>query len=255
MITRHRNLATIGLAGWILPFVALLVLALFRDRLAGVDLFPVQAFEVILWGVLVFETLCFLGAGYHLAKAKGYSSALVGFGLFPCFQPVILTVLLVLPDKNPEPGQHRNKPSSQRPAESVIGRVVRYRRNALVGNIFGLLFVLVGISIIYFPIGVFEDFENETLFGFLIFVCGYTGVMWGCRWWLKAKGWPDALIFIGLLPLTLCLIPYVWEIFIFEPDLLPLSMFLMTLILLVVVLTLPNRSGIGRRRRKSSLPR
>jgi hypothetical protein len=115
------------------------------------------------------------------------------------------------------------------------------------GNVFGLFFVIAGISIIYFPIGAFEDFENETLFGFLIFVCGYVGVLWGCRWWLKARGWPEALIFIGLMPLTVCLIPYAREVFLIMPDLLPLSLLMMTLILLVIIAVLPNRNSMGRR--------
>lgn len=255
MITRHRNQALIGGGAFgfvVLTCITVSVLTAAKEGEAFDDTNSIPL--IIFWGTTVGVILSLLWTCYHLAKGKGHSSALVIFGLFPCFLPVVLTMLLALPDKNPKPGARRKKPSTTRPGESVLSRLVRYRRNALIGNVFGLFLVLVGIATIYFPVGIFEDFENETLFGFLIFVCGYIGVLWGCRWWLMAKGWAEELIFIGLLPLTVCLIPYVREIIFIEPDFLPLSMFMMTLILLVVVLTLPNRSARTTRHRHAPLP-
>jgi GNAT superfamily N-acetyltransferase len=250
MINKHRNQTIIGLLGWFIPIAAVMLLALFQERIpAGSWLFNL-GFDFWFFGGLGVGTLCFLWAGHHLAKGKGHSSRLVAFGLFPCFQPLVLTALIVLPDKNPPP-RRREPPRSNEPPESVVARVVRHRRHAMVWNVFGLFFVLIGISMTLFPIGIFADFENESLCGFLIFGCGYCGVINGCRWWLKVKGWPEAIVFIGLTPLTICFIPYVWEVFVIEPMFLPLSMFLMTLILLVVILTLPDKSGMaGRNRRK-----
>jgi hypothetical protein len=250
MITAHRNKAIIGLGGWLLPFMALLCLAIFRNQITLSDWIPEPAIIALIWGTLIFEMFCYFWTGYHFAKGKGYSSALVCFGLFPCLQPVILTVLLALQDKNPAIRNRAEARPTNRPPENSIARMVRYRRNALLGNVFGLFFVLTGISIIYFPLGLCEDFEDETLLGFLIFVCGYVGVLWGCRWWLKARGWPEALIFIGLMPLVICLIPFVREVFFVAPDLLPLSLLMMTLILLVVIVTLPNRSKMSRRNQR-----
>jgi hypothetical protein len=255
MIIAHRNKAILGLAGWLLPLIALLSSAIFRNQITLSDWIPEHLFLALGWGTVLFEMFCFFWAGYHLAKGKGYSSALVCFGFFPCLQPVVLTALLALPDKNPVKKNRPESRPSNRPPESTTARMVRYRRNALLGNVFGLFFVMTGISIIYFPLGLCEDFEDETLLGFLIFVCGYVGVLWGCRWWLKARGWPEALIFIGLMPLVICLIPFVRQVFFVVPDLLPLSLLLMTLILLVVVATLPNRSKLSRRNQRGDFKR
>lgn len=253
MIIRHRNQAIIGGAVFLLVVLGSIAAVTLTRAKEGEpfdvnDLTPL----FILWGTFIGGMASLLWTSYHLAKGKGHSTALVAFGLFPCLLPVVLTVLLVLPDKNVRSDSRRPHKSSP-PIESAVARLVRYRRKALVGNIFGGFLVLVGIATIYFPVGLFNDFEDEALLGFLIFVCGYVSVLWGCRWWLKVKGWPDALIFIGLLPLTICLMPFVRDIFFIEPDLLPLSMLLMTSILLVVTFTLPNRSARATRHRKQPL--
>ena len=251
MITRHRNQAFLGLAVWIGVLVGLVSLGMFAPHKEGeAAQFNSRLLTAVLVVGFVMAMLSFLWGGYHLAKGKGYSSALAAFGLFPCVQPVVLTVLFVLPDKNAASSNRMKSRQTSHSSESPISRVVRYRRNALVGNILGLFVVLVGISIIYFPVGLFEDFEDEALCGFFVFVCGYVSLIVGCRWWLVAKGWPDAVIFIGLVPLAACMVPYVWEVFIIVPDLLPLSMFLMALILLVVVFTLPDKSGLSNLRRR-----
>lgn len=252
MIKPHRNKAIVGLIGCLLPLLGLTLLAALQDHFLVREWVSENVAVTLVCGGLILGMLSYFWTGYHLAKAKGHSTALVAFGLFPCLQPIILVVLLTLPDKNPESSRRPIRQAPDRPVESVTERLVRYRRNALLGNIFGLFLIFVGIATIYFPVGIFADFENETLFGFLIFVCGYVAVLWGCRWWVKVKGWPDALLFIGLIPPTILLIPFVREVFFIEPDLLPLSMLLMTLILLVVVFTLPNRSAHAQRHRKTA---
>ncbi len=81
-----------------------------------------------------------------------------------------------------------------------------------------------------------------------VFLFGYTGVIAGCWWWLKAKSWNDAIIVIGLMPLGILLIPYVRLILLSIPALLPLGMVFMPFVLIVVVLALPDRSGEPGRR-------
>lgn len=250
MITRHRNQAIFGIVACFIVFVACLVVTHWTDPAPDETSEATSSLPFFIgWGTVLGCMGSLLWSCYHLAKGKGYPTALICFGLFPCFLPLVLTALLAVQDKNPPGGAKRKPTSPNRPPESAIGRLVRYRRNALLGNVFGVFFVLTGIATMYLPIGLFEDFETEALFGFVIFIGGYIGVLWGCRWWLKAKGLQEALIFIGLLPLTLCFIPVVWQVFLVEPDFLPLSMFFMTLTLLVVVATLPNRSGRTERHR------
>jgi len=254
MITRHRNQAIVGVVIWFAVLLAYGLAAVYASAHDGPGPpFSAGLFSTLFWGGIILGMLSFLWGGYHLAKGKGYSTALAAIGLFPCLQPALLTMLFVLPDKNAKPTNYCQPVRVHQPIESAIGRVVRYRRNALVQNCFGLLFVLIGIWMTLFPVGIFEDFENESLCGFLVFVGGYVGVMSGCRWWLKAKGWSEAIIFIGLTPLTICLIPFVRNIFIIEPVLLPLSMLLMTLMLLVVIFALPNKSGMTARSRNKKL--
>jgi hypothetical protein len=162
----------------------------------------------------------------------------------------LITVLLVLPDKENQPMQRSGKKKGSRAHESEIARVVRYRRNALLGNAFGLFGIAVGVASILFPVGMFEDPENETLLGVLIFLCGYSGVITGCWWRTKSKGWPDALVFIGLMPLAILFVPYVRLLFLAAPGLLPTTMVMMPLILFVIVMVLPDKTGISQRGRR-----
>lgn len=253
MITRHRNQASFGIVACFVVIVACIVVTHWMDTTSGETSEGSSHLPFFIgWGTVLGCMGSLLWSCYHLAKGKGYPTALICFGLFPCFLPLVLAALLAVQDKNPPPTKRKSN-SPNRPPESALGRLVRYRRNALLGNVFGVFFVLTGIATMYLPIGLFEDFETEALFGFMIFIGGYIGVLWGCRWWLKAKGLQEALIFIGLLPLTLCFIPVVWQVFLVEPDFLPLSMFFMTVTLLVVVATLPNRSGRTERHRPAPL--
>ena len=80
-----------------------------------------------------------------------------------------------------------------------------------------------------------------------IFLLGYIGVITGCWWWLKAKSWNDAIIFIGLMPLGILFVPFVRLILVRIPALLPMGMVFMPFVLIVVILALPDRSGASRR--------
>ena len=59
----------------------------------------------------------------------------------------------------------------------------------------------------------------------------------------------EAVIFIGLMPLAVLVIPYVRLIYRFVPLLLPAMMVLMPILLIGVVASLPDKSGLPKRRR------
>jgi len=245
--SRHRNKAIIGVAGWfgvLLVYVLLFVFCRFEEGQA-----PVLDGDAVLglFGVgLVLQYICFFWGGYHLTLAKGYSPMALAPGLIPCLQIVTLIVLLVLPDKNVV-GQNQPPKQSRRSRESHIARRVRYRRNALIGNVFGVVGILIGVCMVLFPVGYTDDLDDEVVIGMGVFLAGYVGVITGCWWWAKAKGWPDAIVFIGLLPVGIFFIPWVRLIFLAVPMLLPTLMIMMPIILLVVMAVLPDKSGIQKR--------
>jgi hypothetical protein len=84
--------------------------------------------------------------------------------------------------------------------------------------------------------------------GVFIFLGGYGSVIIGCSYWLKAKQWPEAIVFIGLLPLAIPFIPFVRLILLAAPRIIPVAMVMMPLILIVVVCLLPDKSGVSKRR-------
>jgi hypothetical protein len=113
-------------------------------------------------------------------------------------------------------------------------RVYRLRRKALLWILLGLGGLFAGVAVV--------------LLGLVIFVSGYAGVITGCSWWLKANGWNDAVVFIGLWPLAVFFIPFLRLIFIAEPLILAAALFFMALILIAVIFNLADRSGVPRRR-------
>jgi hypothetical protein len=114
---------------------------------------------------------------------------------------------------------------------------------------FGLPAIILGAFLAVFRLGLFSDHANEVVLGIFVFLAGYGGIISGCGFWLKAKEWNEGIVFIGLMPLAICFIPFVRLIFVAVPVLLPVTMFMMPLILIVVILTLPDRSGISNRKR------
>jgi hypothetical protein len=128
---------------------------------------------------------------------------------------------------------------------------VRYRRKALIGVYFGVIGILVGVVLSLFRIGIFEDHANEVVLGIFIFAAGFCGVMAGCSAWLKAKGWNEAIAFIGVMPLAVLFVPFV-RIIVLASGILPVAMVMMPIILVVVVLVLPDKSGVPRRRQRSA---
>ena len=132
--------------------------------------------------------------------------------------------------------------------ESSTGRIVRFRRNALIGIYFGLAGILSGIALVLFYWGIFADHSNEVALGICVFIAGYVGVISGCWWWLKAKAWNEGVVLIGLAPLAILFVPFVRLIYVASPLILPAGMVMMPLVLLVVVFVLPDKSGTPRRR-------
>ena len=130
--------------------------------------------------------------------------------------------------------------------KSHLERIIIYRRNALLGIYFGLPGIFLGALFVIFRWGIFQDHANEVVLGMFVFLGGYAGIIGGCAYWLKAKEWNEALVIIGLLPLAILFVPFVRLLLFADLLLLPVGMFMMSLILIVVVFALPDKSGVGR---------
>jgi hypothetical protein len=128
-----------------------------------------------------------------------------------------------------------------------LERTITFRRKALVGNCFGLAGILLGAFLVVFRCGIFLDHANEVVLGLFVFFAGYAGIITGCAYWLKAKQWNEAIVVIGLAPLAIAFVPFVRLLLFANLDLLPVGMFMTSLILVVVVFALPDKSGVGRR--------
>lgn len=124
-----------------------------------------------------------------------------------------------------------------------------YRRNALLAVYFGLGGILFSLLLMIFRLGIFSDHENELVLGMFMFLCGYSSVIAGCRWWLRAKNWNEDVAFIGIMPLAILLIPFVRLVFLAVPLLLATATVMTPLLLVVVVFVLPDKSEAARRRR------
>lgn len=256
MNPRHKKQALAGVALWFALPVGFAAFLAIYGHLHKANQPPVDSgiHLLVFWIWLATQSVCFFWCGYHLTKAKGYPRSVLLPGLLgPCLQLLMLILLLVLTDKRPEPTDYTAKKRSSRRHESHVERIVRYRRNALLGNVFGLLGIIAGVKLVLFPMGFFQDLENETAVGIFVFLFGYAGVITGCWWWAKAKDWPDVIVFIGLSPLVILFIPYVRLIFVALPGLLAAGMVMMPLIMLVVMMVLPDKSGLpesARRKRR-----
>ena len=158
MNLRHRNKAIFGLSLWFCAFVACIALFVFKGSKSWeTDFLSGKITVAIFWGTVVAQYVFFFWGGRHLARAKGYPNTIVFFGFVPCLHPLLVTMLLVLPDKEIQ-SMHRSGSASRRHShESEIARVVRFRRNALLGNSFGLFGIALGVACVMLPVGIFED--------------------------------------------------------------------------------------------------
>lgn len=148
---------------------------------------------------------------------------------------------------NPGQAKPGTKHRRQR-AVSTAERTVRYKGKALVRVYFGLAGIVAAVVLVVFDWGMFRDHDDEISLAIFVFIAGYGGVLSGCRWWLKAKAWNEAIIFIGLMPLVILFIPFVRLIFLSSPLILPAMMVMMPIILVVVVSVLPDQSDTSRSR-------
>ena len=252
MDARHKKKALAGVAIWVgaIP-IGIGVGLTYRWLVPAVGGSAADAWLGLMWiFILVTQYIAFFWGGSHLAKAKGYSSGMIFFGICWPGQLMILALLLfALPDKLAHRGSRSSGQSRRRgESESLIARVVRYRRNAFVANIFGVTGILIAVAFIFLPLGLFATRDNARVAALLTFIPSYAAVIYGCYWWVKAKHWPEAVVFIGLLPLAPLVVPFVRIVYLMTP-LLPVGMAVMPLILIGVVAVLPDKSGMPRRKR------
>lgn len=252
MDAHHRRRGLIGLAIWVgaipLGFIIafLFYLATHSSSGSAGDASAMVMFIVI----MVTDYVSFFWGASHLAKAKGYSNGMILLGICWLGQLIIWVLLLfALPDKL----AHRRSGSSDQQRrrgepESLIARVVRYRRNAFVANIFGATGILIALAIFFLPLGLFEQRDNARVVALLTFLPSYAAVIYGCYWWVRAKHWHEGVVFIGLMPFAPVVVPFVRLIY-FKTALFPLGMVIMPLILIGVVAVLPDKSGMPRRKR------
>ncbi len=104
------------------------------------------------------------------------------------------------------------------------------------------------LAFVFMPLGLFHTRDNARVAGLFVFVPSYAAIIYGCSWWVSAKNWHEAVVFIGLCPLAPLVIPYV-HIFYLATGVLPLLMVLMPVLLIGVVAALPDKSGIPKRKR------
>jgi len=254
MVTLHRNKAYLGLGCWVASVAVLVLLIAWQQKASQQSHLSSELFAILVIATLFTQFFLYLWGALQLAKAKGQPEVLALFGLL-CFigQLAGVGALLALPDKHPKGSPANLQGRRKRRQASGIGFVIRCRRNAIVGISFGLCGIATGLSLVIWPGGSHNDPENIRVAGMFVFLISYVSVIIGCWWWLKAKAWNDAIIFIGLMPLGILFVPYVRLIVLSIPALLPLGMVFMPLVLIVVVLALPDRSGFpkgsGRRNR------
>jgi len=106
---------------------------------------------------------------------------------------------------------------------------------------------LLALVFVFIPLGLFQSWDNAKVAGIFVFLPSYAAIINGCWWWVKAKNWPDAVVFIGLMPLVPLVIPYV-RILYLTTGILPLMMVLMPILLIGVVAVLPDKSGMPKRK-------
>jgi hypothetical protein len=249
MNRRYKKRAWIGVVAWVLS-----PLAVFLPAVVLSAIFE-RGNSSLMGGIMGLSILAafyftFFWGGSQLAKAKGYSNAILLPGILgPPVQLVILALLLfALTDKCPEPSQPKSR-RQNRQSESLIERTVRYRRNAFAGNVFGLTGILLAVGLYFLPIPLTRTADGRHVVALCFFVPGYATVICGCAYWIKAKFWPDAVLLIGLLPLAILLVPYVRLVYRLVPMLLPIGMVFMPVIMIGVIAVLPDKSGMPKRKR------
>jgi hypothetical protein len=104
----------------------------------------------------------------------------------------------------------------------------------------------VSLTLVFLPLGLFDSRDNAGVAAVFIFVPSYAAIILGCWWWLKAKNWPDAVVFIGLCPLLFLLRR--GRMLYLNTGLFLLMMVLMPILLMGVIAVLPDKSGMPKRK-------
>lgn len=209
-------------------------------------------YPIAIAGGLVTFGLHFYGC-YLLMKAKGQSFALLLYSIpLVCFGVGIapLIVALVTPDRYAR-GRGRNRGWFARLVEgrshgSRLERRVRYKRNGFVMLYFGVPIIAAGAALTVFQGERLEQDSKVVALGLLVVLLGYGLVIAGCRLWLKTKGWPSSVLLIGLAPLVGLFVPGVRLLLIRVPAVIWGGMVFASALLIIVILTLPDRSGMSR---------
>jgi hypothetical protein len=244
MIPKYRRSALIYLIGSVVSFVALvLVLRAFKGSGEWV------IYRIAMAGGMVTFGLHLYGC-YLLVKAKGQSSAILlfsapllccGVGIGP------LIVAIAAPDRHAKGGGRSRgwfgRLIEGRSHGSRLERQVRYKRNAFLMLYLGVPIMAAGVAVSFFRRGTFEEDSKVVGLGLLVVLVGYGLVIAGCRLWLKAKGWPSGVLLIGLAPLAAAFIPGVRILVTRQPAIIWCGMVFAAALLIVVILTLPDRSG------------
>jgi hypothetical protein len=224
--------------------------------LAGVILFGVAVSIAAVWSEIAREISYHRKFGdqwkaeyedVYGSLSEGRTRMVIGFVAFVALVSVTIWLYRILRKDSHAPSRRRSK---HRHGGSSLEWSVRCRRNALLGIYFGVPGIIASVVMEMIPLGIVRHFSDQQVLGIFVFVFGYIAVISGCWWWLKAKGWNEVIVFIGIAPLVILFIPFVRLIFLSAPALLLVAMVMMPLILVVVVLTLPDKSG-NRRQRSS----
>ena len=246
---RHKNKAIIGMTLWLAVIPLIIVVCALHAAFFPESARSRNFVDLVIGIFLVAQSVAFFWGGGHLAKAKGYSNAILVGGLL-CWPSQLLLwggLLFALPDKHRAPSE-RTRKKKRRRDESPVAQIVRCRRNALVANVLGVTGILVALAFLFLPIGLFESHQSDQVVAIFVFIPSYAAIIYGCWWWVKAKNWPDAVVFIGLMPLAPLMVPY-FRVLYLMTGALPLLMVLMPLLLIGVVAALPDKSGIPKRKR------
>ena len=251
MDNRYKHKAYIGLITWLLtPFGTWLLGTIFVSFITPDHPSKGLRETIILVSILVTPTIAFFWGGSYLAKAKGYSNAILMPGILGIFVQLIILALLLfaLPDRlktSFQPGRHRHRHQD----ESPIAKIVRHRKNAFVYNLFGMIGIILAVMLVILPIPLTETVDAKRLIALGIFVPSYAAVILGCSYWTKAKNWHDGVVLIGLSPLAVFFIPFVRLLYRFDPVLLPVGMVFMPILMIGVIAVLPDKSGMPKRKR------
>ncbi|HEX9046285.1 MAG TPA: hypothetical protein VF988_04605 [Verrucomicrobiae bacterium] len=241
MDSRYRRKAVTGLTIWAIAVVLAIttvVLSFSHHFPAG----PRRDILLILWAFFtVIHYVAFFWGATKLARAKGHSNGLVGLGIFPPAQLIILPLILFgLPDKCAHRAGVAPKHHHSHHHRQARSRHRLRRRALLVGGV-GMVGIMLALVFALGP-GLFEQNKNARMTAILIFFPSYAAIIYSSWCWARAKRWPGAIVVISLLPLLVMATPEAQELHEKAPALLPAGVVIMPLTVLAVVAVLPDRS-------------